>query len=432
MRKITVGKIFCAFTIFMLCAFFITGSAFAAGLHTVDYNYINDIIGDKATGLGGAYCAISDDPSGAYYNPAGLVFAIDNQISLSVNNYKYKYIEFKDTVGTKPYTQEISSFYPSFFGVVQTLGSFKIALTIININNEILDQDDYFGNIYMLDDDGNVWPGTFSINYNITDNTLLGGLSLAHFFFSDSLSVGVTAYGLKRRIEQISKQLYVYNKENEDTYAISNQYITEDIYGVLYNAGIQWMPLDILSVGLCAGGGNILSHDREYQEFSKNESDGAEFTGSMFEAYSREQTDDGMPFCIRAGVAFFPSNSLLVSADAIAFVGDRYYQNDVENTFNAALGAEYYVTPSFPVRLGLFTNFANTPDVEEGYVNQPMHVDMYGASMSLSWQTKNSSISVSGFYQMGKGKAQAYANDTTVQDVEIYMYSVSLTGSAKY
>ena len=116
------------------------------GLHTLDTNYINDHIGDKATGLGGAYCAISDDPSGAYYNPAGLVFALENQISLSVNNYKFKRIIYKDIdIGSSTeflqYDQKFSSFYPSFFGIVQSLGDFKIGFTILNINNEIMDQD---------------------------------------------------------------------------------------------------------------------------------------------------------------------------------------------------------------------------------------------------------------------------------------------------
>ncbi len=395
---------------------------YAAGLHTVDNNYINDLIGDKATGLGGAYAAISDDPSGAYYNPAGLVFAVDNQISLSVNNYKYKYIQFDKVVMDEPYTQEIASFYPSFFGVVQSLGSFKIALTIININNEILDQDDFFTN--------NVF--SYNINYNITDNTLLGGLSLAHFFFSDSLSIGFSGYMLKRRTEQIANQLIVSNTPTGDTYYIQNQYITEDIYGVMYNGGIQWMPLDILSVGLCVGTGTILSHDREIQNFLKKDEDGTEFTGGMFSSRSVSFTDDGMPLVIRTGVAVFPSKSLLISADLIAHIGDRYYQNYVEDTFNGALGVEYYITPSLPVRMGLFTNFANTPVVQEGYINQEMHVDMYGSSMSLSWQTKNSSISLSGFYQTGTGKAQVFRDEKAVQDVYMYTYSVSLTGSAKY
>ena len=89
------GKRILEYAVLLLLLFSI--KAFA-GLDTTDYNYINDLIGDRATGLGGAYCAISDDPSGAYYNPAGLVFTYENQISLSVNSYKSKKLKYKGVI----------------------------------------------------------------------------------------------------------------------------------------------------------------------------------------------------------------------------------------------------------------------------------------------------------------------------------------------
>ena len=400
----------------------------AGSLHTVDFNYENDLIGDKATGLGGAYCAISDDPSGAYYNPAGLVFASDNQVSLSVNNYKQKHLKIDSAIyESEPYTQKIDSFYPSFFGIVQSISNFKIALTILNINNEILDQDNFYPSVNAPQTGGGTIPVSFNMNYNITDNTVLGGLSLAHFFFSDSLSIGVSCYGLKRRSEEIWNQLQVMYAEDPQSYEISNQYITEDIYGVIGKLGIQWMPSDIISIGTCIGQGMILSHERHSQILNKRFDD----TEVSFKIESEKITDDKMPLEARVGVAVFPSKLLLISADLIATTGTQYYQHEVENTFNGALGAEYYITPSLPIRLGLFTNFANTPVIDKNKTDQEMHVDMYGASMSLSWQTKNSSISLSGFYQTGAGKAQV-ADSNAVQDVSMYMYSISLTGSAKY
>jgi long-chain fatty acid transport protein len=269
------------------------------------------------------------------------------------------------------------------------------------------------------------------MNYNITDNTLLGGLSLAHFFFSDSISVGFSCFGLRRRSEEIRNQLQVLYTNDPESYRIDNEYSTEVIYGLLGKFGIQWMPTDIISVGTCVGQGMVLSHKKETQTMIKNWTDGENFADAKFEIVSQDITDDALPLEARAGVAVFPSKSLLISADVIANIGTQYYQYEVKNTFNGALGAEYYITPSLPIRLGVFTNFANTPVIDENKSGQEMHVDMYGGSMSLSWQTKNSSISLSGFYQTGAGKAQV-ADSTAVQDVSMYMYSVSLTGSAKY
>ncbi len=430
-------------SVLMLC-FFMAAAVLpshltAGGLATSDFNYINDLIGGRATGLGGAYTAISDDPSGAYYNPAGLVFAFDNQISLSVNSYKKKNVEMDKAVSGKPYTQEIESFYPSFFGVVQSLGRAKIALTIINLNNEILDQDDYFSDITATAYDGTEYSGTFNINYNLTDNTLLGGLSFA-MFVSDSISVGATLYGLKRRREQIANQVITFEKTSVTTYEINNQYITESIWGMTGSLGIQIMPAKILAIGLSFSGGYIFGHDMVSQVYYKQEDAGSNINeqnpdGTYKFSYNKDEveyTDSKLPYTIRGGVALFPSRSLLFSADVIATIGSQYYQTEVENTINGALGMEYYVTRSFPVRVGLFTNFANTPAIDSTRTDQEMNVDMYGASLSLSWQTKNSSITLSGFGEYGKGDAQVISGSTSVQDTTILVYSISLTGTAKY
>ena len=51
-------------------------------------HYSNQLIGYRAAGLGGAYTAISDDPSGLYYNPAGIVYAQTSNLSASVNAFQ--------------------------------------------------------------------------------------------------------------------------------------------------------------------------------------------------------------------------------------------------------------------------------------------------------------------------------------------------------
>jgi len=423
-------------------------------LMTIDYNYINDLIGGRATGMAGAYTAISDDPSGSYYNPAGIVFAIDNQISLSVNSYKNKEIAIKKVLLQKEdYTQDISSFYPSFFGIVQSLGPLKFAITIININNELLDQDNY----YPLRANG---INIYSINYNITDNTLLGGVTAASFI-TDSLTAGFTLYGLRRRTEQINTQITIFGN---DTYSLTNSYFTDMIYGGIAKFGMQWMPSKQFSVGCSVSLGQIFSHKRQNQIFEKGAYDENEdpigdnysevsFTKGEdnFNGDSNDNNDSELPVNVRFGVAWFPSSSLIISADVIfdyitfsdynddfsmrlfdKNVMGNYYQNRVVNTVNFAIGAEYFIVKSFPVRLGFFTNLANTPAMDKKARNQEMHTNIYGVSASLGWQTRNSSISLSGFYQYGVGEFQAFEDLMVFQYVVIKSFSISLTGSAKY
>lgn len=50
-------------------------------------------VGARAKGMGGAYQAIADDWSAAYYNPAGLFYVTENQITFNevISHYQFKY-----------------------------------------------------------------------------------------------------------------------------------------------------------------------------------------------------------------------------------------------------------------------------------------------------------------------------------------------------
>lgn len=429
------------YTLMMAVILVVTGTSaiHAGGLATSDLNYINDLIGGRATGLGGAYTAISDDPSGAFYNPAGLVFAFDNQISLSVNSYKKKNVTMDKAISGEPYNQQIESFYPSFFGVVQSLGPIKLGITIVNTNNEILRQADYFSGIQAKADDGVAYPATYNINYNLTDNTLLGGLSAA-MFVSDSIAIGATVYGMKRSREQIANQIITFEKTSVTTYQLNNQYITETMWGLTGIFGIQVMPANTLSFGASVSYSKVLYHREINQLYYKDESAGGNINsqkpdGTYQFAYNRKIVDysnSEVPLIFRGGFAWFPSKKFLVTADAIYHMGSRNFQTKVQDTINYAAGVEFFLTDSFPVRAGVFTNFANTPKIDPNKTNQEMNVDLYGASLSLSWQTKNSSITLSGFGQYGAGDSQVISNSTNVQKTTVMLYSIALTGSAKY
>ena len=47
-----------------------------------DGHYQNFLVGERAAGMGGAFTAIANDPSGTYYNPAGLVDIKSNASNL--------------------------------------------------------------------------------------------------------------------------------------------------------------------------------------------------------------------------------------------------------------------------------------------------------------------------------------------------------------
>ena len=153
------------------------------------YHNINGFFGEKAAGLGGAYTAISDDPSGAYYNPAGLTFAYDNSISLSASNVTRTNKEYENVIGPgQGYTRNSQNYIPNFFGIVKEYGKYKIGFSIVNTLNETFNRADQVVNpIY--------YPQVNSLrSYNIESaNQIQTGISIARAI-TDKLSVGATLY----------------------------------------------------------------------------------------------------------------------------------------------------------------------------------------------------------------------------------------------
>ncbi len=52
-----------------------------------DTSHQNYVLGGRAVGLGGAFTALGDDPSGIMYNPAGLIDALEPSLQVSSNLY---------------------------------------------------------------------------------------------------------------------------------------------------------------------------------------------------------------------------------------------------------------------------------------------------------------------------------------------------------
>ena len=69
------------------------------GVYADEYHYNSLLIGDRASGLGGAYVAIADDPSGLYYNPAGTVYTASSNLSASMNAYNITNTKYKEVLG---------------------------------------------------------------------------------------------------------------------------------------------------------------------------------------------------------------------------------------------------------------------------------------------------------------------------------------------
>lgn len=390
--------------------------SFAATSGADEFHYNNILIGDRASGMGGAYTAVSDDPGGMYYNPAGIAYSAGKNLSASVNAYSVSNRTYKGVINGKDWTRTSSTLLPNFFGIIQPVGKIKLGFSYAVPDSNQEDQDQRF------DSDTTV------INFNNNNNTNLFGPSIA-VQASDSLSVGATLYVHKRDTEAILNASTINGSGIVTQW--SNGYVESNEWGIKPVIGVMWAPVDKLSVGLTVSKTFILSSDILQQSTVY---DAAAPTSSR--EYVNYDYKRKYPYQVTAGAAYFLNSSLLVSGDLSYYTSYDYEWVDGLNkrdaVVNGALGAEYYINKNWAVRGGLFTDFANTPSVVAGGTNQKEHIDMYGTSMTVSHFTKNTSISAGGSFKFGSGESQVLGGNSAIQDVDANNWTIFVSSSYSY
>jgi long-chain fatty acid transport protein len=398
----------------LIASLFIVSPAFAD-----EYHYNNILIGDRASGMGGAYTAISDDASGLYYNPAGIVYSGGGNLSASVNAYHITNTTYKGVLAGKyDYERQSSALVPNFFGIIQPLGNGVVGFSYAVPDSILENQDQTFYNLSSS-------VTKFVVNFNNKNYTYNFGPSYA-MKLSENLSAGITLYVHYKEVEWISNQLI---NLNTGEYEWINQYYETIERGVRPLLGIIWTPQDKIAIGLSLSQTRVVDSKTTVQAIYKGITyDGKTVDRSSIESREKRET----PLAAAAGIAYFATESLLLSGDFLYYAKtiDPNFGNR-EATWNLALGTEYYLSENWALRGGIFSNKANTPEIKAGDVNALDHVDLYGGTLSISRFTRQSSISLGGSYSFGSGKAQILGNDR-IQDMSMQTSTFFLSASYSY
>jgi len=390
-----------------------------------EFHYNNMLIGDRATGMGGAYTGVSDDPSGLYYNPAGIVYSTGRNLSASVNAYYNTNKKYKNVIGGNGWERNATSILPNFFGIVQPIGKLKFGFSYAVPNSIKEDQDQtIYGSLPTTLGS----PATsYTINFNNEDNTYLVGPSIAGEL-SSSLSAGLTLYMYHRSNQTILNQLIVLQ---DGRFEWSNQYIEKVERGYKPILGVMWTPAEKLSIGVSLAKIFVYSSSVMSQGIVK---DANALTPNDFARLDvGDSTNKKYPYELRVGVGYFPSNSLLVSGDASYYtkVSDPI-NGDRVNVMNVALGTEYFLNKNWAMRGGLYSDMANTPKLDANRANQDEKIDLYGLSLSISNYSRNTSVTLGGSMTMGSGKAQILSGSKEIQNVDQAGWMMFLSSSYAY
>lgn len=404
--------------------FFICFSAYAAA---DEFHYNNLLIGDRASGMGGAYTAISDDASGMFYNPAGIVYVTDRNFSASVNAYSSQTKTYEKVIGGQPFVRTSSALLANYFGIIKPMGDYKIGFSyaVPDAVNEDLSQT-------VRNVPSAVSDFDFTINLNNRDNTYNIGPSFAAAI-NENLSFGITLYVHQRDVLIIQNQFLA---RVDGTNQWTNSYFKLSETGLKPIIGITWAPIERLSLGLSVSNTTLISAKAVRQDTCSNSTtdgcDGDSTTIDPFNVPTLTSFNEKRKYPVRAalGAAYFANSDLLISTDITyhTAVEDPVYGNKV-STVDAALGTEYYVSKKWAVRAGIFTNVANTPTIQAGVTSIEEHINLYGGSLSLTHFTGDTSVTLGGSLSYGLGKAQIGTSSTDVQDASTFGWTMFLSSS---
>lgn len=472
-------------TVKLVASVLVLSGALGQSASADQFHNNNLIIGTRAVGLGGAFGAVADDASGVYYNPAGLAFALSNDISGSANAYYKKETTYKKTLGNDAFVEESGGSVPSFFGGLQKLDRFVSGLVfafgVYSTDNDLKDQDTSIENktinstvIERYHRTSNARANTFyggaAVGMRLTPNIAIGGG--ASYFNADEL---VQEYQDAKQTTQVKLS----NGENSTGWRILTSNVREHlvIYGVQPVLGVQAALPGNLALGLTLKKGFVASQNLQLSTETRTQTlDQAgrdqladanlkSATAVVSEAISPsagktpnvENPVGDWPAEARLAMAWFASPNFMLAFDVLHHtavtnaaktpeLGNKARFNK-EAVTDFALGLEYYASPSFPIRMGLFTNNDARPEVKKGtpnrdanltcglstefrdkYCGQPDHIDYRGASLFIGWVQPNSQLSAGLVLQQGEGKAQKLG-DHQVQEVEassnIFAFSIT-------
>jgi long-chain fatty acid transport protein len=405
-----------------------------------DSHYQNFLAGERAAGMGGAYTAIAHDPSGTYYNPAGLVDIESSTLSASLNFYGFQQASLEQAFGPNggdlfnrvgAALNQLTA-VPGMAGSINGIGAKRADGTYDQawaLSVMVLDYT-AANSISFLSANGQLQ----SLSTTLLDLTTWFGLGYGYRINSD-VSVGISANAFYRSYSSRQRTINAVPPSPET--GVTQEFALDDInlnvvvIGLAFNFGVLWRVLPKLSLGasLSTPTITIFSSGSTDQVQSRGGAAGAGLTEVFLSGLSG---DTIYPVHMRFGAAYrynpwtvfaadlslwAPVNYQLVSGSAVTGAQLANFVNDVRRNFtaNVNLGAQWLLFRRFPLRTGFFTNFSSAPQVNAGPEPQLSHIDLYGGTLGFTLPAEHTETTIGILFSYGQGTSKTPNNSTNGQ-----------------
>jgi hypothetical protein len=413
---------------------FLLASSLVAGILSLpaiadDLHYQDFVVGDQAVALGGAYTAIASDPSGLYYNPAGIVDARNTSLSLSANLYGIQ-DSWTGKMGSVLPKDAISKLVvvPSTAGFVQSLGRldtngerpYAVAISMVvpsyrrfssskegEMTDPVLGR--YRQGYHRVFEDQTLWVGA-------------GGAMR----FQGRFSFGAGLFLLHRMVQDTAYSFLAGNPAGDSylDFRSAEMDLNFQNDGLLAIGGMKLKLSDRWLFGASVQSPTVTLYSRGNMRFVRAFASGTGSTGftpTPQEVSVRSETRFNGE--ARAGIAYRIQDRFVASADVSVHLPVSYTLVQVDNqeardallfapeikrslilNFNA--GAEVLLAGMFSIGLGGFTNFSSAPSIEDGNAqHEPAlaDVDMFGGTLAVGFFSEHSLTRVGVMYTYGSG-----------------------------
>ncbi|MCA9523010.1 MAG: hypothetical protein KC609_18675 [Myxococcales bacterium] len=379
------------------------------------FNQRNHLVGLRATLMGGAYTAIADDISAAYYNPAGLAQIKGLAFSLSVTGYSYqrfRMTEYYDFSGPgSTFNVDMNRFnpIPTTFGVNYSIfrGRWVIALGVFQLDNvRFAALNAYSANISGVSANEtrkiNLDLSTFLIGFSTgvkATSWLYLGFSVFYQLYqgvSDTRSVADTNVGVNGSVEA----------ENEVFAG-----------GMVFVVGLKAKLWRDLWLGLAYSSQTLPLHGKNKWAWNVQLS-----TDPAMSDRGQNSTALRLPHRITLGVAWARAGAFTLSADLIAYLpldyaapnsiyapSDATYRYRERFHVDASLGAQIDLSERWVLHLGFYTNTSGATD-QDATLRIHLFGGTIGAGFGKQGQRLHFGLNLSG----GRAGRQSVGDSTPV------------------
>ena len=342
-------------------------------------NYQNRLLGQRAMGMGGAYTALSDDPTATYYNPGGLGFLRDRQLEVGLPILEIDYHRLSGSLIEGPTGKKFASdaqglTIPSSIGIAAAFGPhdedgrkrFVGALSVYTpYQRQLSLQETQVTNpLHALD------------FIQESEQTVLIGASLG-VRLGQKLSVGGSLFYVQQNFNWYTArggssaictvQCNTVSNYTQQVSVSGSEGSLNLRLGGLYRASRSWRLGAMLSASSLRVFGNAsIIGQRQNTSLSTQTSSDEVINRQGLATYFK------LPWELRLGAAYLPTPRSTLSFDLTLYApesfspvshdnGDMvFYPGGIYRHFvaNANAGMEFYATDKVSFRAGVFTNLS--------------------------------------------------------------------------